>query len=304
MKYVTVYHYDAFTLKPNKGNPAGLVLNGDELSNNEMQEIAYKVGFNETAFLVKSDKADFRIRYFTPGQEMNLCGHATIAMIYALKTMNLLMLKKHVTIETKVGILGIKIDLSEDNKVIITMKQAAPQFESFKGSKKDLVDAIGINEDDLEDDFPILYGSTGAWTLLVPVNNLEVFKTMKPNNSLFPTILNERSKASIHPFCFETYDPDADMHARHFSSPYSGTIEDAVTGTASGIMGVYFTKYKKDTGRDSLKFIVEQGHEINKDGRVLVNVSPSECGYDVEIAGNAVYVNQFEILLEDKEISN
>lgn len=304
MKYVTVYHYDAFTLKPNKGNPAGLVLNGDELSNNEMQEIAYKVGFNETAFLVKSDKADFRIRYFTPGQEMNLCGYATIAMIYALKTMNLLMLKKHVTIETKVGILGIKIDLSEDNKVIITMKQAAPQFESFKGSKKDLVDAIGINEDDLEDDFPILYGSTGAWTLLVPVNNLEVFKTMKPNNSLFPTILNERSKASIHPFCFETYDPDADMHARHFSSPYSGTIEDAVTGTASGIMGVYFTKYKKDTCRDSLKFIVEQGHEINKDGRVLVNVSPSECGYDVEIAGNAVYVNQFEILLEDKEISN
>ncbi|PTI74508.1 isomerase [Staphylococcus succinus] len=304
MKYVTVYHYDAFTLKPNKGNPAGLVLNGDELSNNEMQEIAYKVGFNETAFLVKSDKADFRIRYFTPGQEMNLCGHATIAMIYALKTMNLLMLKKHVTIETKVGILGIKVDLSEDNKVIITMKQAAPQFEAFKGSKKDLVDAIGINEDDLEDDFPILYGSTGAWTLLVPVNNLEVFKTMKPNNSLFPTILNERSKASIHPFCFETYDPDADMHARHFSSPYSGTIEDAVTGTASGIMGVYFTKYKKDTGRDSLKFIVEQGHEINKDGRVLVNVSPNECGYDVEVAGSAVYVNQFEILLEDKEISN
>ncbi len=293
MKYVTVYHYDAFTLKPNKGNPAGLVLNGDELSNNEMQEIAYKVGFNETAFLVKSDKADFRIRYFTPGQEMNLCGHATIAMIYALKTMNLLMLKKHVTIETKVGILGIKVDLSEDNKVIITMKQAAPQFEAFKGSKKDLVDAIGINEDDLEDDFPILYGSTGAWTLLVPVNNLEVFKTMKPNNSLFPTILNERSKASIHPFCFETYDPDADMHARHFSSPYSGTIEDAVTGTASGIMGVYFTKYKKDTGRDSLNFIVEQGHEINKDGRVLVNVSPSECGYDVEVAGSGVYVNQF-----------
>lgn len=304
MKYVTVYHYDAFTLKPNKGNPAGLVLNGDELSNNEMQEIAYKVGFNETAFLVRSDIADFGIRYFTPGQEMNLCGHATIAMIYALKTMNLLMKKRHVTIETKVGVLDIKVDLSEDNKVVITMKQAAPQFEAFKGSKKDLANAIGISEDDLESNFPILYGSTGAWTLLVPVNNLKAFKTMKPNNSLFPTILNEKSKASIHPFCFETYDSDADMHARHFSSPFSGTIEDAVTGTASGIMGVYFARYKQGTGRGSLKLIVEQGHEINKDGRVLVNVSPSECSYDVEIAGNAVYVNKFDVLLEDNEISN
>lgn len=46
-------------------------------------------------------------------------------------------------------------------------------------------------------------------------------------------------KASVHPFCMKTYDRDADMHARHFSSPYSGTIEDAVTGTASGVMGAF-----------------------------------------------------------------
>ena len=46
-------------------------------------------------------------------------------------------------------------------------------------------------------------------------------------------------KASIHPFCLETYDSDSDMHARHFSSPSSGTIADAVTGTASGVKWVH-----------------------------------------------------------------
>ena len=55
-----------------------------------MQEVAKKVGFNETAFPLKSDKADLRIRYFTPGHEINLCGHATMATIYALTTKGLL----------------------------------------------------------------------------------------------------------------------------------------------------------------------------------------------------------------------
>jgi len=55
MKTVKVYHFDAFSNKPNKGNPAGVVLDGNELTEKEMQEVALKVGFNETAFPVKSD---------------------------------------------------------------------------------------------------------------------------------------------------------------------------------------------------------------------------------------------------------
>jgi PhzF family phenazine biosynthesis protein len=84
VKSVKVYHYDAFSKEPNKGNPAGVVLNGDDLTDKEMQEIAFKVGFNETAFPVKSDVADLRLRFFTPGHAMNLCGHATMATIYTL----------------------------------------------------------------------------------------------------------------------------------------------------------------------------------------------------------------------------
>lgn len=58
MNSVKVYHYDAFSTEPNKGNPAGVVFNGDDLTDKQMQEIAFKVGFNETAFVVGSDHAD------------------------------------------------------------------------------------------------------------------------------------------------------------------------------------------------------------------------------------------------------
>ncbi|WP_246516321.1 PhzF family phenazine biosynthesis protein [Salicibibacter cibarius] len=95
--------------------------------------------------------------------------------------------------------------------------------------------------------------------------------------------------SSIHPFCMGTYDTNADMHARHFSSPFSGTIEDAVTGTASGVMGAFFDKYiKNNSVKDSLDLIVEQGHEIQKDGRAAVHISKKNDSYDVKITGNAV----------------
>jgi PhzF family phenazine biosynthesis protein len=295
VKSIKVYHYDAFSKEANKGNPAGVVLNGDDLTDEVMQEIALKVGFNETAFPVKSEVADLRIRYFTPGHEMNLCGHATMATIYALKTKGLLGDKTNITIETKAGILPIKIKSTADNEIYITMKQISPQFKEFGGSIEDLANSIGLIKEDIDDDLPILYGSTGTWTLLIPINKLDAFKKMKPINKLFPTILKEMPKTSIHPFCLETYDSNAHMHARHFSSPYSGTTEDAVTGTASGVMGAYYAKYINSNFEKTLNLIVEQGHEIEKDGRVMVRVSKNKDSYDIEITGNAVYVKDFEV---------
>jgi trans-2,3-dihydro-3-hydroxyanthranilate isomerase len=99
-------------------------------------------------------------------------------------------------------------------------------------------------------------------------------------------------KASIHPFCFETIHSEAHMHGRHFSSPFSGTVEDAVTGTASGVMGAYYARYvdQQDNGR--WQFVIEQGQEIDKDGFVHVEITKKENTYGVVIAGEAAYVTK------------
>jgi len=55
------------------------------------------------------------------------------------------------------------------------------------------------------------------------------------------------------------------MHARHFSSPYSGTIEDITTGTASGVMGAYFAAYMDRQAQLPKTLIIEQGQELGKD---------------------------------------
>src|SRR5690606_33774243 len=113
----------------------------------------------------------------TPGHEMNLCGHATMATIYALKTKGILGDKTNLTIETKAGVLPIRITTSND-ELHITMRQAAPQFQEFHESLRELAHSMEIEEEDLATDLPTLYGSTGTWTLLVPIKSLAAFKRM------------------------------------------------------------------------------------------------------------------------------
>src|SRR4029077_9961873 len=112
-----VHHYEAFSPEPGKGNPAGVVLDGRGLSDATMQEIAKRVGFSETAFVLPSEAADLRLRYFTPGHEINLCGHATVASLFALYDRGIRGLG-NVTVETLAGTLPMAIRMADSNPQI------------------------------------------------------------------------------------------------------------------------------------------------------------------------------------------
>ena len=83
MKTQKVEHYTAFSHIP-EGESSWVVLQADGLTDERMQEIARLIGYNETAFVCRSQVADSRLRDFTPGHEVALCGDVTIARIYAL----------------------------------------------------------------------------------------------------------------------------------------------------------------------------------------------------------------------------
>lgn len=80
MKYYVV---DAFADKVFEGNPAGVCVLDKWLSDDTMQKIAIENNLSETAFTVKENDG-YRLRWFTPGGEIDLCGHATLATGYIL----------------------------------------------------------------------------------------------------------------------------------------------------------------------------------------------------------------------------
>jgi PhzF family phenazine biosynthesis protein len=291
-----VLHYDAFAPRPGMGNPAGVVLDAGDLSDAVMQAIARAVGFNETAFVLPSTVADLRLRYFTPGHEMDLCGHATVGSFVALHQHGRLPgagLPRRLTLETRAGVLPVTVEAGGAGEPVVIMAQPPARFESFEGDRGGLARVLGLGPDDLRTDLPILYGNTGVWTLVVPVHGLGTMRRMKPLTAEFPSVLAGRPDASIHPFCIETIHPDTHLHARHFSSPRSGTVEDPVTGTASGVLGAYHLEFIDPDAAAPL--VIEQGQELGRDGRVRVWVERRDGRCHPRVGGTGCFVRELAI---------
>ena len=83
------------------------------------------------------------------------------------------------------------------------------------------------------------------------------------------------------------------MHGRHFSASHSGTIEDPVTGTASGVMGAYYISYIEPS--DQTEILIEQGNEIGRKGTVRVYAEKKNSVINVNICGKAVYMGDIFI---------
>jgi len=292
---VKVLVFDAFTTSPGKGNPAGIVLSAGDLDDDTMQSIAAATGLNDTAFIEASQAADFRIRYFSPRREVDLCGHATIAAAVALHAGGYLPARGapcEFSLETKAGILPIKIDVDTAGATLVFMSQASPQFKTFDGDRNLLAHSLGIAAADLHPSLPILYGSTGRWTLIVPVCGLDAMWRMHPRPALFADVVADEPGASIHPFCTEVLGEGVDLHARHFSSPSSGTVEDPVTGTAAGVLGAYLQTFMEPQRDTSQALLIEQGYEVGREGHVRVWVARSGDRYAVRIAGVACFIEE------------
>ncbi|EOH98504.1 PhzF family phenazine biosynthesis protein [Enterococcus haemoperoxidus ATCC BAA-382] len=287
----TVLRVDAFTTTVGKGNPAGVVLDGDRYTTEEMQNIAREVGFNETVFVCSSEISAFKLRYFTPGHETPLCGHATIGAIFALFNGQG---DQQLQIETSAGILPI-IYKADSKK--ITMRQAKAQFIDFKGDSVALCQSLGIKSEDLHPNLPIQYGNTGSWTLIVPVIDTTVLDEMEPNQESFPEMLKEMPNSSIHPFAICNKQVGL-CTARHFSSPFSGTTEDSVTGTASGVMGAYLLNHTY-VDQESIEIRVSQGKHVKSEGIVLVHVIKDAKGaHQVSISGTACLNKKFDVIIK------
>lgn len=81
-----VFQVDAFTREAFKGNPAAVILTEKPLKKEQMIKISAEINLSETAFVVPSTSGNYLLRWFTPIDEVKLCGHATLAGAHILFT--------------------------------------------------------------------------------------------------------------------------------------------------------------------------------------------------------------------------
>ncbi|WP_058304434.1 PhzF family phenazine biosynthesis protein [Gorillibacterium timonense] len=285
---IKVYTLHAFAKTKEGGNAAGVVMNADSLSELEMKRIAAFLGFSETAFVMQSDVADFRVRFFTPNQEVDLCGHATIATFYAMASLGWVK-QGFYKQETKAGILGIEIN--EDNSIM--MNQSALVFSEII-DKDELADSLNIKPSQLLEHLPAQVVSTGLRDILVPVASMEVLHAIQPDREKIKEISRKYNAVGYHVFTLESL-YGANAHCRNFAPLYE-IPEESATGTSNGALGCYLYHYGKINDKQASNIIFEQGYSMSKPSEIRVSLVVKDHEiHEVKVGGSAMNFTLMEV---------
>ena len=279
---------DAFTKRPLAGNPCAIIFDADSLSDSQMLAIAKEMNLSETAFVLKSEIADVRARYFTPAEEIPLAGHPTIATIHALVETGQVQLPgdyTKISLELQVGPIPIELYATESG-VRVVMNQKKPQFLATL-PPEEVMPHFGLETADCLPDVPAQIVSTGTPQLMIPVRNLEALRRARLNTATYPAFRQKAGFFSPHLFCLQGATDQGDSFARHFGVP-PDTMEDPFTGSATGGMAAYLWHHHLI---DKPTFTAEQGHWMNRPGQAQVEVvGPPDNIETVKVGGTAVTV--------------
>ncbi len=222
------YFVDSFTNQKFKGNPAAVCLTDSELDIATMQNMATEIGFSETAFIRQITDNSYHIRFFTPKQEIALCGHATLAsskILFDTTDLQTIKFLNHDNVELNIRKAG--------NKIVMQF----PVYETEAISvPQQLLNALGI-EQALNTRF-----SPKNKIILVEMADSDKLAGLRPD---FSALLQSYEGISGVLVTARSNDQEHDFHYRYFW-PWAGTNEDPVTGAVQTFLTKYWaTKLKK-----------------------------------------------------------
>lgn len=269
-----IYQVDAFTSEPFAGNPAGVVPEAKCLSREIRQKIANEMNLAETAFIEQITDDYFDVKFFTPMEEVDLCGHATIASFFTLASQQYIRPiesgVKKVVQRTRIGELPVYISYENSEPTMVYMEQAAPQrFGGVKDLDK-LLASLSLRKEDIGiDGFEIgpEIVSTGLRDILIPVKSEAILDQLKMNKDLFIEVSKENEVIGAHLYTIKDL-KNQQIKARNIA-PAVGIDEEAATGTSNGALIYLLSDEKIIAGN---KIVVHQGESLGRDSSIYCEI--------------------------------
>ena len=297
---------DAFTDHPLSGNACAVVFDADDLDAAAMQAVAREMNLSETSFVLRPTdptRADFRARYFTPGEEIPLAGHPTIATGFALVDSGRLKLdpsRDRTTIALELPVGPIRVDIvhsasGRSGVAEVGMFQLTPAFRA-KYAPEIAASIFGLTPDDLLPGVPVQTVSTGTPQLMLAVKSHDALRRARLDAVAYDRLRQESGNEffSAHVFALGGVTAKGDVFARHFTGP-PASFEDPFTGSATGGMGAFLWHYGLI---GSPRFTAEQGHWLERPGTASVEVIGKRDAIEtVRVAGPAIAVVRGEMTL-------
>ena len=252
---------DVFTAVPFKGNPVAVILDGDALSAEQMQAIASWTNLSETTFVCTpmDNRADYRLRIFTPHRELPFAGHPTIGSAHAvLRHGHDPRTPGRLVQECGKGLIDIAID---GERLFLALPE--PQFrEPTPGAVEAAADALGIAARDIRRASIVDVGP--VW-FTIEIANGEAVAALAPDMTRLAA-LNALGITGVNVFGLYHAGAGADLEVRSFA-PGDGIPEDPVCGSGNGCVAALI---RRDGVLNVRRYVARQGRCLGRDGEISV----------------------------------
>lgn len=285
-----LYIADAFTTVRFSGNQAGVALLGSQPFPEDgfMRALAGELKHSETAFVRQTGENAFHIRYFTPSEEVDLCGHATIAAFTVLRETGV----SHPglsALHTRSGDLEVEVRPES-----VWMDMAAPlEGRTFSPEEQTaLYAAFGLTAADRPVGLEPQAISTGLLDILLPVRDSQTLARAVQNETEVSRLSEHYGVVGVHMFC---PDPGAGVTARCRNfAPLYAIPEEAATGTSNGALTYYLYRRGLVSPIAENRFI--QGEAMGKPSEILSRLTQTDAGVKIRVGGRAVLSLRCELL--------
>ncbi|WP_374172118.1 PhzF family phenazine biosynthesis protein [Flavobacterium tructae] len=279
------YIVDVFANKKYTGNQLAVFTEAENLSTEEMQQMAREINFAESTFITKLDreKNKAEIRIFTPAHEMQFAGHPIIGTSWVLINKIFDNSPENITLEVPIG--SIPIHQSED---LIWLKAAQPKFWDIY-AKEDFTLFSNLKKEDFENQFPIQEVTTGSAFVMVGLSNKRALENLVLDKDKADEWMKNNCKTA-HRALYFYYLEDSKLFSRMLCIEHNQLVEDAATGSASTCLQAFLLKYHLP----QFEMINYQGDYINRPSQIYFKGKLTENQFDIKIGGKAQFVAKGE----------
>lgn len=283
---ITVEVVNAFVDGDGGGNPAGVVLDADNLSLAQKLAVAKAVGLSETAFVSSSELASFKLDFFTPTRQIAHCGHATVGVFSYLAETGVIRDGWY----SKETIDGNRKILIKDSKAY--MEQLAPKADPIEGYRQRILDSLNLADSEVAQS-PMKI-NTGNSFVILGVRDAEVLARISPQLDRVQALSDELDLIGFYVFTTQTRIPHRDASSRMFAPRY-GISEEAATGMAAGPLACYLYEQVNIRKRN---FELEQGEFMPKPSASVIQVELELDGDEIVslMAGGSARVARQQVV--------
>ena len=295
MRKVRIFQVDAFTDEPFTGNPAGVVLDAEQLDEAEMQAIARELNNGDSAFVLPpaSDGEDLHVRFFTPRKEAPFVGHATLAVHAVLSRLDPRPLRRQ---GGRTGVVEIR---TADGAQAISQPAPALGRTPTGSEVDDVLGLLDLKRAQLDPACPPRIAGSASTRLLVGLRDTTALDAARPALQSLAAMSPRIGAQGYFLFVRGGGNGSLTTEARMFC-PALGIDEDPVSGNAHAMLGVHLRELGLlPTQGASARFTGVQGRHVGRPGRVEVEVALGSDGRAVAatISGRATIVFETELRL-------